>query len=493
MKKRNLKYFIVRISIISLLFIQYVFAQGYDDPLTIQGVGHSTLQSAASRAAGGTTIGIQNDVGLMFQNPASLQSLTGIQISIGGLYQNYKTSQDQNYAPLKYYSNFSLLMEGLTGYISNPDTSFHGSDPGDTVQRPFDKIGPNWSRSGSKATPVQALLAVPFSIGQAKFTIGLGAVEYANLNNYYQNNNVLSPTIGSERPIPTPLPGSNDSLPVQWYQYIRDRSGHITGYGIALSGSVTEKISLGVSGMILRGRAEDYESHVGRGRLMFFSNYFRLDSVYNRVTKTGISDFTGNELTFSGIYRGRYVSLGFSVKPPTTITRTYTTQTIVDTTGYTLSSSVSDQDEVKLPWRGTVGLSFKLLDNLSLGLEYEIRSLASTIYKSADGSKTNPWLSLSVLHIGAEYNPLSWLSVRAGVRGQAEVFQAEGSPIDGEPVSFSIYSAGCGFSFSGVRLNITYEYSAMKYQDMWQTNINLNNETRHGMVADLVFELPIIR
>jgi hypothetical protein len=490
MKCLSIKFLILYQVILSVLLTIQIYSQGYDDPLTIQGLDHNTLQSAASRAAGGTTIGIQNDVGLMFHNPASLQSLTGIQISFGGLIQSYETSQYQQYAPLKYYSNFSLLMEGLTGYISNPDTSFHGTDPGDTVQRPFDNIGPNWSRKSRKAPPIQALLAVPFSVGNAKFTIGLGAVEYANLNNYYQNNNVLSPAIGSERPIPTPLPGNNDSLSVQWYQYLRDRAGHITGYGMALSGSVTEKISLGVSGMLLRGSADDYESHVGRGRLMFFSNYFRLDSVYNRVTKTGTSDFTGNEFTFSGIYRGRYVSLGFSVKPPTTITRKYTTQTTVDTTGYRLVNTVSAQDEVKLPWRGTVGLSLKLLDNLSLGLEYEIRSLADAVYKSAGGTGSNPWLSMSVVHVGAEYNPLSWLSVRAGIRDHAEVFQAEGSPIGGEPVSYSVYSAGCGFSFSGIRLNIAYEYNNMKYQDMWQTNVNLNNESRHCVVADLIFELP---
>ncbi|MDP2873345.1 MAG: hypothetical protein Q8P31_12525, partial [Bacillota bacterium] len=57
--------------IICLLLSQKIFAQGYDDPLNIQGLDRRTLQSAASRAAGGTTIGVQNDVGLMFSNPAS--------------------------------------------------------------------------------------------------------------------------------------------------------------------------------------------------------------------------------------------------------------------------------------------------------------------------------------------------------------------------------------------------------------------------------------
>ncbi len=130
-----------------IFFAQVVLAQGYGDPLTIQGLDRTTLQSAASRAAGGVTIGIQNDVGLMFSNPALLQSLKAIQVSFGGVQQYAKTTQVQQYGPLKYYSNFSLLMEGLTGYIPNPDTSIPGRNPGDTVQRPHDTIGPNWSHS----------------------------------------------------------------------------------------------------------------------------------------------------------------------------------------------------------------------------------------------------------------------------------------------------------------------------------------------------------
>ena len=55
-------------------------------------------------------------------------------------------NQVQGYSPLKYYPNFSLLMEGLTGSIPNPGYSdslgIIGFDPSDTVQRPHDKIGP---------------------------------------------------------------------------------------------------------------------------------------------------------------------------------------------------------------------------------------------------------------------------------------------------------------------------------------------------------------
>jgi hypothetical protein len=46
---------------------------------------------------------------------------------------------------------------------------------------------------------------------------------------------------------------------------------------------------------------------------------------------------------------------------------------------------------------------------------------------------------------------------------------------------------------SGVRVNVTYEYGQMKYQDMYQSNINFNNQTNHTITADVVYELPWIR
>lgn len=476
---------------VCLLLAQGVFAQGYDDPLTIQGIDRATLHSAASGAAGGTTIGVLNDVGLMFTNPASLQSLKGVQISLGGVQQGTQAAQVQRYAPLKYYSNFSLVMEGLTGYIPNPSDTLAGSDPGDTVQRPYDNIGPNWSHSKNQGLPTQALLAVPFSIGDTRIVVGIGAVQYANLNHYYQNNNVLSPAIGSDRPVPVPLPPS-DSTPVvtQWSSFLRSREGSIQGYGLSISGSLSEKISLGISGMLLKGSTDDFEQRIARGTLVFYKQWFRLDSVYGRSASTGTSDFSGQEFTLGGIYRGRFVSVGFAVKPPTTITRKYNAQIqTLDSTGSRLTT-VKGQDELRLPWRGTIGVSIAATEELILGVEYEIHSYASAVYRNATGVESNPWLSSSVLHVGAAYQATPWLALRAGIRGQGEVFEQTGNPIVGDPVTYSVYSAGCGFAFAGVHLNVTYEYARMKYQDTWQTNVNLNSETRRSFIADVSYEIP---
>lgn len=486
--------FVMQCAIV-MVAAQSLFAQGYDDPLTIQGLDRHTLHSAASRAVGGTTIGVRNGIGLMFANPAALQTLTGVQFSIGGLQQSSSSEQVQQYAPLKYYSNFSLLMEGLTHLIPDPDTSQIGNTPGDTVQRPYDDIGPNWSRSKNRGLPLQAMLAVPFTLGEAKFVAGAGAVEYADLNQYYQNNNVLSPSILSQRPIPYPRPSGDSTIVTQWSQYYRARDGQIRGYGAALSGEISDlNISLGVSGMILKGTSDDFEQRVARGRLTFYANYFRLDSVYGRSVRTGTSDYSGQEFTFSGIYRGQYLSLGFSLRPPMTMTREFTTQVLTDSTGSAVLTTVNGEDKVRLPWRGTVGLAIVPGHNLMLGFEYELRPYSSTRYTDADGVESRPWLSSSMVRVGVEYTPLPWLAVRGGIRGRAEIFEPEGNPLPGEPVSHSIYSGGVGLSFAGIRLNVTYEYGLMKYEDVWGSAISLNKESRHTLIVELLsYEIPVLK
>ncbi|MDZ7319770.1 MAG: hypothetical protein ONB11_11475 [candidate division KSB1 bacterium] len=487
---KNAKYFLF---LILMLCAQTSFGQGYGGPLTFQGLERYLLHSAAARAMGGVAIGVKQDVGLMFQNPATLLSIQKMQLSFGGFSLSSNLKQVQQYAPVRYYPNLSLLLEGLTAKIPDPDTTFFGFTPQDTVQRPFDNIGPNWSRSRRHQAPLQAMLAVPAAVGNIKLVAGIGAVEYADMNHYYQNNNVLSPRILSQRPLPTLRPTDDKPLPVDWLQSIRSREGSIQGYGFAIASGIEKyNLVLGFSGLFLDGSCDDLEREIGRGRLTFFSNAFRADSVYRRITKTGTSAFSGQEFTFSSVLSGRYVSFGFSLKLPTTITRKYKMQVETDTTGVPSISSINGTDKFELPWRGTIGLSLTPRDKLTIGLEYEFRPYESAHYITADGVKTSPWLSASLFRVGAEYVILPWLALRGGMRGEAEVFEPEGNYIQGEPVTYTIYSAGLGVAYSNFRLDLTYENSLMKYQDVWSSAISKNREQRQMIVMQMSYEITWI-
>ncbi len=479
--------------LVPLLCYQSLSAQGYGGPLSFHGVNKVTLHSAGSRGMGGITIGIPGDVGLMFHNPASLHAIQGIRVSIGGSQRFSDQQQIQHYAPVRYYPNLSLLLEGLTDQIPDPDPSRFGFTPMDTVQRPFDEIGPNWSRSSNKNVPVQAMLAAPFSVGDFRLVAGIGVVEYADLNHYFQNNNVLTPSVLSQRPLPLPRPTDNNPVVADWSQSIRSREGSIHGYGFAFAAAGSESpVSFGISGLLIRGSTDDFESRIGRGRLTFFSNAFRLDSTYSRITKTGASDYSGAEFTFSAIVSGRYASLGLAATLPATITRKFSERIETDVTGTPTISTVDGEDKLELPWRGRIGLSLQPAEKLSLGMEYELRPYESATYIDAGGQESGPWLSSSLFRIGFEYRFSPWFALRGGMRGEAEVFEPEGNHIEGEPVIYTVYTAGIGLNFSGIQLNMAYEYASMKYEDIWGSAISKNGDKRHILFATVSYEIPWI-
>ena len=309
---------------------QEAIAQGYGSPLRMQGLDHRTSASAASRGAGGISIGLMSDPSLMFASPTSLQSLQGIHFVLGGARTSRTLDQEQQWLPLRNFPTFSLMMEGLIDQIDDPDLSEpppEGLGPEDSIPRPYDLIKPNWSLDEPERTSIQGFVAAPFEIAALKVVGGIGAVEYANLDYYFQNNNVLTPSIGTQRPVGVPLPAIGQVIPVDWTQYLQQRRGSIMGYGGAVSVSVTDEISVGASGLLLDGHSDDTELTVGRGRIRFGNNnnvfYHTLDSVYSHISSAGSSDYSGYEVSLGAEYRGPRISLNLTVRAPSVIERTF--------------------------------------------------------------------------------------------------------------------------------------------------------------------------
>jgi hypothetical protein len=512
MKHTHNTFAYVMLLCLCLLCIEQTMAQGYGNPLTFQGLSQTTTQSAASRGAGGITFGIKNDVSMMFANPASLTSLQGIQFSIGGLQRIGSSFQEQHYSGVQGTSALAPLLEATTGSISDPDTNaFYGGTKvtvrtqADSVQRPFDSIGPNWSRSKTKSVPVQFSMAVPFTLGGTRMVGAVGVTEYANLNWYYQNNNVMSPSVLSVVNGTIATAGlDRNPYTSYWYEYYQQRDGSIYGYGAALSVELSERLSVGFSGMMLKGSTDDMEVSVGRGRMLFFTSSMRLDRPgTTSYTKTGTSDFSGTEFSLSAEYTSRYFSVGFSVKPPTTITRNYSSSFSQDSVAQskrflskidsiTVHTNVSSGglDQIVLPLRGTFGIGLTLRENLRIGISYEIRSYASAQYAGANSSTMNPWLSCSILHVGGEYAANSWLTLRGGVSNYQEVYQPLTEGIRGEPVNYPVYGLGCGVKVANGVLNVTYEYADMKYVDTWSNAVSINRQFTSNIVASFSYTIP---
>lgn len=496
---RNMQYRTLPLALVLLVVTgpaSLIHAQGYGPPLTMQGIDDPTLHSVAMRGLGGISFARTADPALMFRNPSSLRGLEGISISVGGLQRSVENSQDQHWLPLRNFPTFSLMMEGLLDKIRDPDFTESPDDgfgPEDSIPRPFDAIGPNWSRSRQQTQPLQVTAAAPFEIAGFSFQAGVGFGEYADLNHSFQNNNVLDPSIGTQRPAGVPLPGIGQETPVMWSRSARTREGAIYGYGAAVSAEIFDGLTVGASALLLSGTSDDTEESIQRARVLFGNNnnvyYYRLDSVYSISTSTGTSDYNGSQLSLSGMYQSGVLTIGFQVHPPTTIERSVSSTISIDTTGTPVQSVRSTTDKITLPWRGSVGFSLQVRGDLVAGFEYEARPYSSAEFSDEAGAVSRPWLSSSVFKAGAEYRAFSWLALRGGFRKLSRTFEEEGNALVGEPVQFSVYSAGIGLSLTGFRLDMAYEFSEQKYQDMWQTNVNLNRTTFSNIITSISYTI----
>jgi hypothetical protein len=502
---KNLTKNLFSLLLLSVLSGHVLLAQGLNSFLTMDGLNHVINSSATSRAMGGVTLSIKNDIGLMFANPASLQSIDAIQVSFGGYRQYRTTNQTQIWFPNSNYSNFSLLMGGLTDTMTLPtipqwvydslsvSDPAHTIDPLDSIQRQYDQIKPNWELTKNGNFPLQVFIAVPFSLKDIKFSAGLGSVEYANLNYYAQNNNVLEPNIGMLDPTPFGRPtgdGDDIAIPVWWSQMMKYRNGSIYGYGGVISAMVSQKISTGIGGMIVKGSTNDYEMKSARGLLWMHRTYFALRPYNYFSVLSGTSDYKGLEMTMSALYQTPNVIFGIAVKPPMTIERNYTgSLTEPDSTGLAVVTSVKSSDKIKLPWRGSLGAGITLTPKAFIKVEYEYLPMSSALF-TASGRESEPWLDGYKFKSGLEYLANDWFVLRAGYCKQTEIFAAQNSYLSTEPVTSNVFSCGVGMKYLGAQLNLSYEYSKCSYEDMWATNININTDVRQAIVATVSYSIP---
>ena len=491
MMSRSQQFFLL---LLTAVFAMDAAAQGNGLPLRMQGVDQVSGLSAVTAATGGVVIG--SDPSTMFADPSSLTALKALTVSAGSSYRMSEYGQAQQYSPLKYYSNFSLLMEGLTGTISRPayDTVNHRpSTAADTVQRPFDAIGPNWTHHRNAVAPVEAFAALPFTVAGIRMTAGLGVSEYADLTWYFQNNNVLSPSILTPDPFNRTRPindADSSSIPVQWYRMTQQRTGSIASYGVTLAAELSEQWSVGIGARVLDGSSDDTEDRLERGRLRFYQNFFRAESVYHHISRTGTSTYSGQEFTVSAAYRTKTIRLGASVRLPSTIDRSFTATQITDTTGAVRTVTISGKDAIALPliFRGT--LTLQLRENLTAGVSYEVRPYASAVYTNASGADSKPWISSNTAHVGMEFTATDWLTLRAGAQERTEVFEPQGNALSGVPVTSGIYSLGAGIHYGDVAFDLAYQYRRMNYVDTWASEVSVNSFAGRSVNASCTVALP---
>ena len=505
MKSCRAKTFGVMFGIALVGLSSIVSAQPAAGPLNIQGLDHFVITGARARAMGGTSVANFNDVTALFANPAALSQLTTLEVRVGGMFDNNLRQQNQNWIPTKDLPTISVLFEGLTGGIKTPDSAGRPvTNPWLNVQRQYDNIGPNWSTTSSKTRPLTLAAALPLTVEGMKVVPAIGVSRVNDLGTYYQNNNSMTPYLGQERPFEQ-WSSSVDTIDINWYQYTRSRTGSVYGITPGVSVTFLSGLTIGGSVAFLSGSSDDLEQRVERGHLYVAvgngkAKNFMLDTAYYYQTKSGTSSYSGTLLTLGLLYRQPIYTIGVTVKPAMTLSRAWDRNvTIIDTTKKPFPVRIdslrarsyheSGKDNVKFPMAYAVGLVLTPNDSWTFAFDYEVRNLANAEWTSqANGTAANPWVNKSAnWRLGAEYRVSEMLALRGGYHEDIQSFAPDGSAIVDKPASGEIYSLGAGIAFGNIFIDLAYEYSILKYQDIYQSNINYNTREQHQFMMEIAY------
>jgi opacity protein-like surface antigen len=476
-----------------------MLSQGAGAPLTLQGLDQSTLGDVRGRGMGGAVLASTQSANAVFTNPALLTRIDRLEVRMAGTGVATIQRQSQEWTPNRLYAGFSILMEDkwegikdplVRQILTNPITSLPETtwvppaSPYERLQKPYDDLGPNWSRTFTKGAPLTFAAAMPFELMEMTFVAGIGAGEAYDLTHYFQNNNVLDPMIGSFRPSPIPMVATGDTAYVQWYQHTRKRLGSVSTMNPALAlkhGS----LSVGVTATILFGSSDDYEFRLDRGVLNFINNAFKVDPVRYAVTHLGTSNYSGASATLGLLWENPRYALGLTAALPLTITRSFERTVTIDTSLAVTSRKESGEESLKLPLRVGGGVILTPTDRWTVSFDYVMTGFARSEQTRADGTTTSSWVGSANYRMGVEYLAWDLLSIRAGYRQDTQPFAMVGSAILDEPVRSSVTTFGLGTQLLGFLVDAAYEYTALKYQDMWQSNVNYNLTEHHRFLVEV--------
>ncbi|QXD14092.1 hypothetical protein GQ464_011545 [Rhodocaloribacter litoris] len=413
---------------------------------------------------GGFLVGDARDATALFADPAALGRLAGPEIRLGGGFTATHREQRQRWIPNRVYAELSLLFE-------NDPEAVHPT-------RAFDTIRPDWAYDRSAVRPVLGAVALPLPgrVAGFTFTAGLGFAQVASLDHYYQNNNALDPNIGQLRPAPIPRVQDGDSLLVDWFQFSREREGALYGITPALAAR-RGPFLLGVAVTILTGTSDDREHRLGRGLLTLrYNNDFSLvPSPIGEEITTGSSDYSGVRAVLSGRLDMDQFAVGIALRPGFTLKRTWTQAG---------ARSGSGTDELRMPTQVTFGFALYPSARWRLVAGYDLRRTGAAEYVPEGGSPFSPWVDGSALHLGAEFQAREGLALRGGYHSEPRGFAPAGAAFLDDPAKASVYAAGLGLSLGRIGLDLTYEFSRLRYEDLWISNENDNRRTTHTVLFE---------
>jgi len=344
---------------------------------------------------------------------------------------------------------------------------------------------------------------IPFNHVSVALPIGSRLVLAASYNNlfsvfdYDRNDTFLDPHFG-RRADPRVQAAYDDTLHMDWFKYIRERTGDIHNITGAVSFKLSKNISLGVGINSFSGKTNDILTLNQKGSFDIVYGktdkyrFFHKDSIKNIA---GTSEFSGTSFNAGAILSFDHFSLGFDLKLPYKLKREWD-YTIKLINPDVAATKLSGTEEVELPLCYTFGISIKPIKNVLLAFDFERNLYHDAEFKFSDENlpyftkdelPNYTWSDQTIYKVGAEYNIFKGLSLLFGYKNVPQAFIPQGAPYREQGPSAKSISTGVSLKTELGRLDIAYKRQILKYYDIYENNVNYAYERHNQLLFGYTF------
>ena len=489
-----------RTLMVVILLCSGLFAQHRGDNLYFQGLTQKDDVDPVALGMAGAYTAMQGDLTSLFYNPAGLATLDKLKLSISASSQNKEQWENQVYRPNRLYVTLPFYLEGL--YVPDPanngipdyqlalDSSYVVNPP-DMGKDPTSKEAADWKKKFNDSGLSSVAAAWPFSLGKQNIVVA-GAWSADNMvQQFDRNDSYLDPHIGTSLydGFTDRLDGT-DTLNVNWYRYLHQRTGTLYNTRLAVAYSYGESFNFALAANYRYGETDDrwQLNKVGYFGMMDENDFFFSYDTLNQ-NLSGTSDFSCTSLELGIQYSTKNVRLGLQIETPSTLTRKWKlTKSVEDTSGM-LSKTSNGTDKLELPAKFNIGLVFKPASAFTFAIDYGFAGYASAKFKPATADSTrHDWKNQQSLRVGAQVQATDMLTLRAGYRAVSQVFVPDGSAYDGRGPDATSWTLGAGLDFEDFgRIDASFEWRNLKYYDQYYSNTNYQTEELSRLVLGYTY------
>ncbi len=472
------------------LLIGNVLAQHRGDQLSFQGLDDEVDGGIESMAMGGAFTAMSGSLDNLFHNSAGLTALTRWTVSVKANYYQKEWWENQVYRPNRYFVTLPFYLEGL--YVPDPknngvldrdlalDSTYVVRLPDDTGQQVDSKEAADWLHQRSAPVFNNIALAFPLTLFNKKIVVAGSYRQKLNFLDFDRNDTYLLPHIGySGYEGWIGRVNGGDTLNVNWFRYLRERTGNLKALRAAIATALTERFSVGLSVELTSGTSSDLLqlNKMGYFGLIDENKFFFTYDTLNYSEK-GSSDFSSLGIEIGWQYRFDRLTVGMNITLPQTLERkwhyTLTQQTATDVH----KSEISGKDQLELPAIYRFGLAFNPVKAFKFSLSYRYAPYSSANFKLARNDTTfRKWVDQHSFMAGLQFALNDVLTLMAGYRWEPAVFVPDGvayTERGPEKVSLSL---GVGFSLgTWGRVVAAGTIQTLKYHDTYFSNTNYVTE-----------------